>query len=268
MPVRAALAMAGLGRTAAPPPFEWGVASSAFQIEGAHATDGKGPSIWDTFSHTPGRVAGGDTGDVACDFYHRYKDDVALMKSLGVRSFRFSLAWSRILPAGVGEVNPAGVAFYHRLLDELDAAGITPHISLYHWDLPQALDDEYGGWLNERSVADFAAYAEVAFREYGPRVKHWSTFNEPYTFAFCGYSLGIHAPGKKVGGMEVQALAPPPPPPPPPPARPRHSQHVCSGARPKHGPRKQHTHLPPSTPTYPQTHPTPPNTPTSHVLLL
>ena len=213
MPVRAALAMAGLGRTAAPPPFEWGVASSAFQIEGAHATDGKGPSIWDTFSHTPGRVAGGDTGDVACDFYHRYKDDVALMKSLGVRSFRFSLAWSRILPAGVGEVNPAGVAFYHRLLDELDAAGITPHISLYHWDLPQALDDEYGGWLNERSVADFAAYAEVAFREYGPRVKHWSTFNEPYTFAFCGYSLGIHAPGKKVGGMEVQALAPPPRPP-------------------------------------------------------
>jgi beta-glucosidase/6-phospho-beta-glucosidase/beta-galactosidase len=183
--------------SSSPPPFLFGVASSAFQIEGAGpAVDGKGPSIWDTFSHTPGKVANNDTGDVACDFYNRYADDVALMKSLGVAAFRFSLSWSRILPRGRGAPNPAGIAFYHRLLDALDAAGIQPHISLYHWDLPQALQDEYGGWLSPRSVEDFAAYADLAFREYGPRVKHWSTFNEPYTFAFCGYAYGIHAPGR------------------------------------------------------------------------
>ena len=179
-----------------PPPFPWGVASSAFQIEGAAAADGKGPSIWDTFSHTPGKVANNDTGDVACDFYHRYQADIDLMKSLGVSAFRFSLAWARILPSGRGAPNRAGLAFYHRVLDALAAAGIEPHVSLYHWDLPQALEDEYGGWLSPRSVDDFAAYAALAFKEFGPKVKHWSTFNEPYTFAFCGYAYGIHAPGR------------------------------------------------------------------------
>ena len=179
-----------------PPPFPWGVASSAFQIEGAAATDGKGPSIWDTFCQTPGKVAGNHTGDVACDFYHRYEADIALMARLGVSAFRFSLAWARILPAGRGDPNPAGLAFYHRVLDALAAAGIEPHVSLYHWDLPQALEDEYEGWLSPTSVDDFAAYADLAFREFGGKVKFWSTFNEPYTFAFCGYAHGIHAPGR------------------------------------------------------------------------
>ena len=179
-----------------PPPFPWGVASSAFQIEGAAATDGKGPSIWDTFCQTPGKVAGNHTGDVACDFYHRYEADIALMARLGVSAFRFSLAWARILPAGRGDPNPAGLAFYHRVLDALAAAGIEPHVSLYHWDLPQALEDEYEGWLSPASVDDFAAYADLAFREFGGKVKFWSTFNEPYTFAFCGYAHGIHAPGR------------------------------------------------------------------------
>ena len=179
-----------------PPPFPLGVASSAFQIEGAATADGKGPSIWDTFSHTPGKVLNNDTGDVACDFYRRYEADIALMKSLGVTAFRFSLAWARILPAGRGAPNPAGLAFYHAVLDALAAAGIEPHVSLYHWDLPQALEDEYGGWLSPTSVDDFAAYAALAFKELGPKVKFWSTFNEPYTFAFCGYAYGIHAPGR------------------------------------------------------------------------
>jgi beta-glucosidase/6-phospho-beta-glucosidase/beta-galactosidase len=180
-----------------PPPFLFGVASSAFQIEGAGpAVDGKGPSIWDTFSHTPGKVNNNDTGDVACNFYNRYESDIALMKSLGASAFRFSLAWSRILPKGRGPPNPAGIAFYHRVLDALAAAGIEPHVTLYHWDLPQALEDEYGGWRSPRSVDDFAAYADLAFREFGGRVKFWSTFNEPYTFAFCGHAYGIHAPGR------------------------------------------------------------------------
>ena len=143
------------------------------------------------------QVKNGDTGDVACDFYHRFKDDVALMQRLGVASFRFSLSWARLLPAGRGAaLNPDGVRFYTDLLDELAAAGIEPHVTLYHWDLPQALQDEYEGWLSPRSVDDFAAYARAVFAAFGHRVTFWSTFNEPYTFAFCGHELGIHAPGR------------------------------------------------------------------------
>src|SRR3990172_5966105 len=140
-----------------PPNFLWGVATASYQIEGAVAEDGRGPSIWDTFSHTPGRTRNGDNGDLAVDHYYRYADDVALMANLGINAYRFSIAWSRILPEGTGRVNEAGIDFYRRLCSELVGAGITPVVTLYHWDLPQALQDR-GGWLNRESVDWFAAY--------------------------------------------------------------------------------------------------------------
>ncbi|MEU1071341.1 MULTISPECIES: GH1 family beta-glucosidase [unclassified Streptomyces] len=179
---------------ALPEDFAWGVATSAYQIEGAVAEDGRGPSIWDTFSHTPGKTDGGDHGDTACDHYHRWREDIALMKELGVTSYRFSLAWPRILPGGDGPVNRAGLDFYSRLVDALLEAGITPNATLYHWDLPQALQDR-GGWPARETAEHFAAYASVAARELGDRVPLWSTLNEPLCSAWIGHLEGRMAPG-------------------------------------------------------------------------
>lgn len=177
-----------------PDGFLWGAATSAYQIEGSPLADGAGASIWHRYSHTPGRTAGGDTGDVACDHYRRWRDDVRLMKELGLQAYRFSIAWGRLLPEGVGRVNPAGVDFYSRLVDALLAAGIQPLVTLYHWDLPAALD-ERGGWLN-RDVADwFAEYARLCYRTLGDRVARWVTLNEPWVVADGGYLHGGMAPG-------------------------------------------------------------------------
>src|ERR687895_2027007 len=155
-----------------PPGFAWGAATAAYQIEGAVDADGRGPSIWDTFSHTPGRVRNGDTGDVACDHYRRWREDLDLMASLGVRAYRFSVAWPRIQPAGDGDVNGAGLDFYDRLVDGLLERGIEPYVTLYHWDLPDALEQR-GGWRNSEIVDRFASYAAVVGRRIGDRVHHW-----------------------------------------------------------------------------------------------
>jgi beta-glucosidase len=174
----------------------WGAATAAYQIEGAVAADGRGTSIWDTFSHTPGTVLNGDTGDVACDHYHRWREDVALLRELGVGAYRFSIAWPRIIPTGTGAINEAGLDWYERLVDALLDAGIQPWATLFHWDLPQPLEDA-GGWP-ERATADaFATYAEVVGRRLGDRVHTWNTVNEPWCAAFLGYLIGIHAPGKR-----------------------------------------------------------------------
>jgi beta-glucosidase len=177
-----------------PDGFTWGVATSAYQIEGAVAEDGRSPSIWDTFSHTPGKVAGGDTGDVACDSYHRWPEDLGLMKELGVGAYRFSIAWPRIMPDGRGPVNAAGLAYYDRLVDALLAAGITPYPTLYHWDLPQVLQDR-GGWASRDTAACLAEYASVVAGRLGDRVKNWVTVNEPRCAAWIGHLEGRHAPG-------------------------------------------------------------------------
>lgn len=177
-----------------PPGFLWGVATAAYQIEGAVDDDGRGKSIWDTFAHTPGKTLNGESGDRAVDHYYRYADDVALMADLGVNSYRFSIAWSRILPDGTGKVNEAGVDFYRRLCKELEGAGITPVATLYHWDLPQALQDR-GGWLNPESVSWFTEYARVAKASLGDMITWWATLNEPWCSAFLGHSSGEHAPG-------------------------------------------------------------------------
>ncbi|HVR78960.1 MAG TPA: GH1 family beta-glucosidase [Acidimicrobiia bacterium] len=177
-----------------PPGFLWGVATASYQIEGAVDEDGRGKSIWDTFAHTPGKTLNGESGDLAVDHYHRYADDVALMSDLGLNAYRFSIAWSRILPEGTGRVNQAGVDFYRRLCKELTGAGITPVATLYHWDLPQALQDQ-GGWLNPDSVSWFADYAAVAKSALGDMITSWATLNEPWCTAFLGHSSGEHAPG-------------------------------------------------------------------------
>jgi beta-glucosidase len=177
-----------------PDGFLIGAATAAYQIEGAVTEDGRGASIWDTFSHTPGRVVGGHTGDVACDHYHRMDEDVALMAELGLDAYRFSIAWPRVLPAGRGAVNPAGLGFYDRLVDRLLEHGITPFATLYHWDLPQVLEDE-GGWRRRSTSEAFAAYAEVVTSHLGDRVGHWATLNEPWVSAHLGYITGSHAPG-------------------------------------------------------------------------
>lgn len=177
-----------------PDGFMWGVATSAYQIEGAASEDGRGPSIWDTFSHTPGKVLNGDTGDVAADHYHRFVEDVALMADIGIQAYRFSVSWPRVIPRGEGEVNRAGLDFYSRLVDELLAAGIEPLITLYHWDLPQALQDR-GGWLERSTASAFARYAEAVFGALHDRVRWWSTHNEPWVAAFLGHYNGMFAPG-------------------------------------------------------------------------
>ena len=177
-----------------PPKFLWGSATASYQIEGAAHADGRGLSIWDTFSHTPGKVINGDTGDVACDHYHRYQEDVALMADLGLQAYRFSVAWPRIFPEGTGTINQAGLDFYSRLVDELLEHGITPNLTLYHWDLPQALQDQ-GGWENRAVIDAFVRYADVVSRHLGDRVPTWTTFNEPWVVAAVGYGFGAHAPG-------------------------------------------------------------------------
>jgi len=177
-----------------PQDFVWGAATAAYQIEGAWNEDGRGESIWDRFCHTPGNTLNGDTGDVACDHYHRWREDIALMKELGLRAYRFSIAWPRILPAGRGVVNQTGLDFYNRLVDGLLEAGIEPYLTLYHWDLPQTLQDE-GGWPARATADAFVEYAAMVSRTLGDRVKHWITLNEPWVSAFIGYEQGRHAPG-------------------------------------------------------------------------
>ena len=179
-----------------PDDFIWGAATASYQIEGAAREDGRGPSIWDTFSRTPGRVYNGHTGDVACDHYHRYVDDVALMSDLGLASYRFSVAWPRIQPDGTGPVNVKGLDFYDRLTDELLGQGIDPVVTLYHWDLPQTLED-LGGWANRLTAEAFGEYAQIVHARLGDRVKTWTTLNEPWCSAYLGYGSGVHAPGKQ-----------------------------------------------------------------------
>ncbi|HTU72948.1 MAG TPA: GH1 family beta-glucosidase [Trebonia sp.] len=188
-----------------PDGFLWGAATAAYQIEGAPAEDGKGPSIWDTFSHTPGKVYHGETGDVACDSYHRYPEDIALLKRLGVSAYRFSLSWPRILPKGRGDVNPAGLDYYSGLVDALLEAGITPVPTLYHWDLPQVLQDEFGGWAGRDIAQAFADYAAVVAEKLGDRVGRWITLNEPWVVSNVGYRWGRHAPGHESGAEAVAA---------------------------------------------------------------
>ncbi|MDR3577008.1 MAG: GH1 family beta-glucosidase [Anaerolineaceae bacterium] len=177
-----------------PEHFVWGAATSAYQIEGAWQEDGKGESIWDRYSHRPYMIQNGDTGDVACDHYHHMPEDVALMRNLGLKSYRFSISWPRLLPDGRGAVNPKGLGFYDCLLDELLAAGITPMATLNHWDVPQALQDQ-GGWTNRQMVDWFCEYARMAFEKLGDRVGYWVTHNEPWVIAYLGYKEGVMAPG-------------------------------------------------------------------------
>ncbi len=179
-----------------PSGFVWGVATSAFQVEGAHDVDGRGPSIWDTYADQPGLIEDGSNAQVACDHYHRYAEDVALMQSLGVGAYRFSIAWPRVFPTGGWAVNVAGLDFYDRLVDCLLAAKIAPWVTLYHWDLPQALEDD-GGWTNRSTVDAFVEFVDAVTERLGDRVKHWITHNEPWCASVLGYAQGEHAPGRK-----------------------------------------------------------------------
>ena len=179
-----------------PADFVWGAATSAYQIEGSPLADGAGPSIWQRFAHTPGMMANGDHGDIACDHYRRYKDDVQLMRAIGLHGYRFSIAWARVLPEGTGRINQRGLDFYSRLVDELLEHGIEPNATLFHWDLPAALDDR-GGWLNRDSAHWFADYAAVMFKALDGRVKRWSTINEPWVVTDGGYLHGALAPGHR-----------------------------------------------------------------------
>ncbi len=179
-----------------PKEFIWGAATSAYQIEGAAHEDGRGDSIWDRFSRIPGKTVNGDTGEIACDHYHRFEEDIRLMTELGLKAYRFSIAWTRILPDGKGKVNERGLDFYDRLVDALLRANITPYAALYHFDLPQALDD-LGGWTNRETADHFARYADIVSQRLGDRVKHWATFNEPLCIALLGYYSGEHAPGRQ-----------------------------------------------------------------------
>ncbi|MBN6039038.1 GH1 family beta-glucosidase [Amycolatopsis sp. 195334CR] len=181
-----------------PPGFRWGVATSAFQIEGATTADGRGPSIWDTFATLPGAVAGGDTGEPAAEHYHRLPEDLALLTGLGVDAYRFSVSWPRVQPSGRGRPERRGLDFYRRLVEGLRDKGIEPFLTLYHWDLPQALEDE-GGWRSRDTAERFAEYAVLVHEELGDVVDHWTTLNEPYPCAIAGYAEGRHAPGAREG---------------------------------------------------------------------
>ena len=195
---------ADAGRLPFPPGFVWGAATSAFQIEGGVDLDGRGPSIWDTFSATPGQVAGGDDARIAADHRNRMADDVALLASLGIQAYRFSIAWPRVVPDGQGAVSEGGLDFYRALVDELLAAGVEPVVTLYHWDLPQALED-LGGWPVRGTASHFARYASVVGRALGDRVRHWGTVNEPWCSSMLGYAAGTHAPGRTDAGAAVAA---------------------------------------------------------------
>jgi beta-glucosidase len=187
-----------------PSDFVWGTATASYQIEGATREDGRGASIWDAFAATPGAIADGSNGDIADDHYHRYLEDVALMADLGVNAYRFSIAWSRIQPDGTGRANPRGIDFYRRLSESLLERGITPYATLYHWDLPLALE-QAGGWLSRDTADRFGEYAHETSAALGDLVKHWITLNEPWCGAFLGYASGIHAPGKTLGTRSAQA---------------------------------------------------------------
>jgi beta-glucosidase len=187
-----------------PKDFVWGVATSAFQIEGAVQEDGRSESIWDRFTRTAGAVQDGTHGDVACDHYHRYADDVGMMTELGVGAYRFSVAWPRVIPAGRGPVNQKGLDFYSRLVDRLLEKRITPYVTLYHWDLPQILQDE-GGWVNRETAEAFVRFADVVSRHLGDRVKHWITHNEPWCASHLGYRTGLHAPGLRDWPSAIRA---------------------------------------------------------------
>jgi beta-glucosidase len=195
---------ADTGRLVFPEGFMWGAATAAYQIEGAATADGRGPSIWDTFSHTPGKVDRGDTGDVAADHYHHFRDDIALMAELGLPAYRFSVSWPRVQPGGRGPVNAAGLDYYERLVDELVGRGITPVLTLYHWDLPQELEDA-GGWGERDTAARFAEFASLVAGRLGDRVPMWTTLNEPWCSAFLGYASGVHAPGHTDAGLSLRA---------------------------------------------------------------
>ena len=188
-----------------PPGFLWGAATASYQIEGAVRQDGRGPSIWDTFSHTPGAVHAGDTGDVATDHYNRYAEDADLIASLGLGAYRFSLSWPRIQPDGAGAANTAGLAFYDRLTDALLDRGVTPAATLYHWDLPQALEDA-GGWPERDTAYRFADYAALVHDALGDRIDLWTTLNEPWCSAYLGYAAGIHAPGRRDPAAAMAAM--------------------------------------------------------------
>ncbi|XP_010258106.1 PREDICTED: beta-glucosidase 6 [Nelumbo nucifera] len=185
-----------INRGSFPKGFVFGTASSSYQFEGAVKEDGRGKTVWDTYAHKFGKVVDFSNADVAVDQYHRYNEDIVLMKDMGTDAYRFSIAWSRIFPDGSGEINQAGIDHYDKLIDALLAQGIEPYVTLYHWDLPQALADKYNGWLDPQIIKDFAVYAETCFQNFGDRVKHWITFNEPHTFAIQGYDVGLHAPGR------------------------------------------------------------------------
>jgi beta-glucosidase len=187
-----------------PDGFVWGAATAAYQVEGAASTDGKGPSVWDTFSHVPGNVRGGDTGDIACDSYHRYREDVALMASLGLNAYRFSISWPRVQPGGRGAANPRGLDYYRALVDELGEHGIAATATLYHWDLPQELQDE-GGWAVRDTAERFAEYAAICREALGDRVARWITLNEPQVVSANGYRYGNHAPGLRDAGAASAA---------------------------------------------------------------
>jgi beta-glucosidase len=191
--------------TSFPDGFLWGASTAAYQIEGAVREDGRGASIWDTFTRLPGMILGDDTGDVACDHYHRWPEDVALMRELGLGAYRLSTAWPRILPEGRGQVNAKGLEFYDRLVDAVMAADIEPWICLYHWDLPQTLEYR-GGWQNRDVASWFADYAQLTVRRLGDRVKHWATFNEPNAACVKGYGDGEHAPGIRGRKSALQAI--------------------------------------------------------------
>ncbi|HEY7010313.1 MAG TPA: beta-glucosidase [Jatrophihabitantaceae bacterium] len=188
-----------------PTGFVWGAATASYQIEGAVHEDGRGPSIWDTFSHTPGKVLNGDTGDVACDHYHRVAEDAEIMAGLGLRAYRFSVAWPRIVPGGSGQVNQAGLDFYSRLVDALLERDIAPLITLYHWDLPQPLEDN-GGWTNRATAERFAEYATIVGQALGDRVTTFTTLNEPWCSAYLGYAAGVHAPGRTSNADALSAV--------------------------------------------------------------
>ncbi|KAJ4971084.1 hypothetical protein NE237_004183 [Protea cynaroides] len=190
---------ASFNRSSFPVGFFFGTASASYQYEGAVTEGGRGPSIWDVFTQRyPGKIMDHSNGDIAVDSYHRYKEDVGIMKEMGLDSYRFSISWSRLLPYGKFSwgVNTEGIRYYNNLIDELLSNGIQPFVTLFHWDLPQALEEEYGGFLSPQIIDDFQDYAELCYLEFGDRVKHWMTLNEPWTFSVVGYNLGVHAPGR------------------------------------------------------------------------
>ena len=192
--------------TGFPNDFVWGTATSSYQVEGAVNEDGRGPSIWDRFAHTPGTISDRSTGDIATDHFHRYKEDVQLMKALGAKAYRFSIAWPRVFPEGSGSPNPKGLDFYNRLLDELAANGIEPFVTLYHWDLPQALQDRHGGWTSRETSKAFADYAAYVAARLGDRVKHYFTINECSRLVHLGHGIGADAPGLKLSPSEIKQV--------------------------------------------------------------